>query len=122
MPSSDACSRWDGRHWMHQHWEAVKGKNITQIVLPGSHHSASSTLSGDTANDSEGAAIEQWRFLLGKSFVDHVAGKWSKCQTLDIVQQLESGVRYLDLRVGWDSSKFLPEHKLRARRIFLCRF
>jgi len=30
------------------------------------------------------------------------------------VQQLESGVRYLELRVGWDSSKFLPGHKLGA--------
>jgi len=114
MPSPDTCSRWDGRSWMHQYWEEVRNKNITQIVLPGSHHSASSTLSEDAANDREGAAIVRWRLLLGKSCVDHVAGKWSKCQKLDILQQLESGVRYLDLRVGWDASKFLPEHKLRA--------
>lgn len=114
MAAPDTCSRWDGQSWMHQYWEEVCNKNITQIVLPGSHHAASSTLSGDAANDLEGAAIQRWRLLLGKSCVDHVAGKWSKCQKLDIAQQLESGVRYLDLRVGWDASKFLPEHKLRA--------
>ena len=114
MSSPEACSHWDGRDWMHQNWNVVSGKNITQIVLPGSHHSASATLSDDAASDSEGVCIQRWRSLLGRSLVDHVAMKWSKCQTLDIEQQLESGVRYLDLRVGWDASKFLPEHKLRA--------
>lgn len=30
-----------------------------------------------------------------------IIGKWSKTQNLSIAQQLEAGVRYFDLRVGW---------------------
>lgn len=40
----------------------------------------------------------------GSRIVDSYASKWAKCQSLSITEQLNIGVRYLDMRLEYDTS------------------
>ena len=66
-------------------WMARLGneKPLNEIVLPGSHNSAA-------------------------RYVEHAF--FAKCQTLGIGEQLEAGVRYLDLRLDMDGTRFKLMH------------
>jgi len=107
-------TEWDGRTWMTRCWQNIKDKKITEIVLPGSHSSASANLSRDVADDTWGQNIRRYRGIFGKSVTDHVAEKWNKFQPLSLTHQLEAGVRYLDLSVGVGLKKVVPESQLRC--------
>ena len=59
--ASTAAEALDGKTWMAQLWQAICGRAITGVVLPGSHDSATAALSRDVANDYGGAKILQLR-------------------------------------------------------------
>jgi hypothetical protein len=107
-------TEWDGKTWMTRCWHNIKDKKITEIILPGSHNSATANLSRDVADDSRGQNIRLYRGIFGKGVTDHVAEKWNKFQPLSLTHQLEAGVRYLDLSVGIDFKKVAPESQLRC--------
>jgi len=126
---------WEGgKDWMARSWGELAQRAIVDVVLPGSHDSATSDLSRDVANDDGGAQIARLRRspaptvlfrrqtrptvfsdarlvsgrIFGAHLTDSVAYRWSACQPLSVPEQLELGVRYLDLRIGRDSSRELP--------------
>jgi hypothetical protein len=104
---------WDGKSWMTDCWNAICERSITDIVLPGSHDSGTARLTREIANDDGGEKIRKLRRIFGTPITNSIAAKWSQCQPLTIAQQLELGVRYLDLRIGRDETKDLP-HALRC--------
>ena len=107
-------TEWDGKTWMTRSWQRIKDKKITEIILPGSHNSATANLSRDTANDARGEIIQRYRGIFGKRVTDHIAEKWNKFQPLSLTHQLEAGVRYLELNVGVHVNKEAPETTLRC--------
>ena len=56
-----------------------------------------------------GFKIRGLRRIFGIRVTDAVAAPWCQCQCLSIMDQLELGVRYLDLRVGRDHTRPLPD-------------
>jgi len=105
---------WDGSTWMYDNWHEIASQNITEIIIPGSHNSGTACLSNDTSNDHGGRLIRKCAFWFGQSSTYHVAKKWSACQPWSILEQLQSGLRYLDLRIGVDTNQTLPSKQLRV--------
>jgi len=75
--------------WMYDHLSALKGKTLKQIALPASHDSG--------------------MYLTGLAVL-------GKTQDWDIYGQLSYGIRYYDLRPGWDGSDPQLDDSAPARR------
>ena len=75
-------------------------------MLPGTHDSATRYLSSELLPDDE--QLPKWvRDAIriaeaAKIPIDQLVRRWAKAQSLDVGEQLERGVRYVDLRAGWD--------------------
>jgi hypothetical protein len=83
------------------------------IPMPGTHDAASYGISESSpwAPDSSAlqAAIET--FFSG-SLIMAAAKRWSRAQSSTILQQLNGGIRHLDIRVAYTNGKFLTYHGL----------
>ncbi len=93
--------------WMKKMSATIGPLKLNQIVLPGTHDSGSYSIA-DTADYSPDAPnfvkkIEQISTWLANLIKPIVAG-WARSQCDDFKQQLESGVRYLDLRTSLHTS------------------
>lgn len=80
-------------------WMAAPGVQalcLHELLIPGTHDSTT------------------YQF---KDFVPDVVGKWAKAQTLTIQQQLEGGIRYLDIRVTKSGGDFYGTHKYPTVRL-----
>jgi len=89
-------------------WEAIRGKHISEVVLPGSHDSGAYDLTDDRSPEAPDivAVLERCQFVCGTcscGLLDIVRG-WSTAQGHTIPGQLQLGVRYLDLRVAWEQA------------------
>ena len=79
---------------------------ITRIFIPGSHDSAAYSLEHKFGkNQNVTSKVNVLKYLLFGFVVTQVAHRWAKTQDRSILQQLEDGVRYLDLRVIYRDSK-----------------
>ena len=112
--------------WMHCLDESIKNRPLTWLAIPGSHNTFafqffeneayaavtkvknltktkeyanifSPDLSPDTVSMLSFAS-----FFQGKSYTRDVIGNWSLCQHWNLQEQLDNGIRYLDLRVAWN--------------------
>lgn len=88
---------------------------LTELPLPGTHDSATSTLSGDSPWSQAGRNdIGDIVDVIPRS----VAASWSKAQPAGVGQQLRDGIRYLDLRLTREPDGFVYlEHGLRGPRV-----
>lgn len=104
-------------NWMREDFAILKEKTLDKIVLPGSHDSGSYNLKLRLAPD---APIEVRELIsrLGifglKKFILKIVKKWAECQNHNILNQLNCGIRYFDMRVMWDELKqdFRTHHSL----------
>lgn len=96
----------------HSDWMSIllgPDTNLGDITFPGTHHSAAYTLTKSfNPNDPEYAStIESASISLGVDIPDKLVSPWAcdfaLTQSLSISEQLQAGVRYLDLRVDYDS-------------------
>ncbi len=74
---------------------------INNIFIPGSHDSAADKLE-DKIGVNQG--IPQ-KLELFRPIIRTIIKKWARTQNTTVQQQLEDGIRYLDLRVQWRESK-----------------
>ncbi len=91
--------------WISRHYEFLKDKPLNQLVLPGSHDSGTHNLDGTWhrgVNDPFAPDTDDLK--RGLSFLGAGYDKWAKAQERSIYQQLEDGIRYLDIRVCVDKS------------------
>ncbi|HEX8869114.1 MAG TPA: hypothetical protein VF821_25870, partial [Lentzea sp.] len=88
---------------------------LTELPVPGTHDSATSTLSGDSPWSQAGRGdIGDIVDVIPRS----VAASWSKAQPTGVGQQLRDGIRYLDLRLTREPDGFVYlEHGLRGPRL-----
>ena len=106
--------KWDGSTWMSTAWYNIREKKMTEIILPGSRNAATSALSRDVANDSQGIFIQKYRGIIGTYITDKISEQCNRYQPCSVLEQLKMGVRYIDLSVGFDSTKANPESPLRC--------
>jgi hypothetical protein len=84
-------------NWMEKIAPAIQDRPLRRIAIPGTHDSATYSLTPDSeiSPDAPGAA---WN-LRSLSTTRGVVYKWALAQNFTITQQLEAGVRFLDVRV-----------------------
>ena len=88
--------------WMAEYGDVIGQRPITSVVLPGTHDSATASLElwpTTMQSGSEYDTLRGWLWLLGPT----VRG-WSAAQDRSVLEQLNDGIRYLDLRYCWDSN------------------
>ncbi|KAL1497906.1 hypothetical protein ABEB36_008788 [Hypothenemus hampei] len=74
---------------------------INYLAIPGSHDSFTVDISKDSNVSPDGVDIlKKLEFL---TVVKDVMANWSKTQAFNVVQQLEAGIRFFDLRLCFDS-------------------
>jgi glycosylphosphatidylinositol diacylglycerol-lyase len=94
---------WNGRTWMWDARDAIGHLTIAQVAMVGTHNTATYEITrksrfgrdGPKALRSNGALASLTRIFGGTFFPC-----WSKCQHMTVEEQLNFGVRYLDLRVA----------------------
>ncbi|VDK29394.1 unnamed protein product [Gongylonema pulchrum] len=94
---------------------ATRDKPLMTLAIPGSHLSGSCSLK----EDGEITPDQAWcvRVLNSNDMIRKAVYNWSRVQVLSIKQQLEAGVRFLDVRVAAINESFYVVHGLRAMEI-----
>eukprot|EP00794_Sanderia_malayensis_P011008 gene11008-12171_t len=92
----------DAANWMSNLPEPLQKKPITDLCIPGSHDSGTFYLdkNSNIAPD-ESKTIKVLVRIFGK-IAKNIIYRWSVTQDLNLTEQLEHGVRYLDLRVAYE--------------------
>lgn len=94
---------------MAQNSESIKHKTLLNLTLPGSHDSAAYNLNGHILPGQLPWAIRQILIIaesIGMPPERYIIG-WSEAQALTLAEQLQNGVRFLDLRAGRSPSAAL---------------
>ena len=92
--------------WIGDSLAVIGSKTLKEVTLPGTHDSGTYYLT-DIAQ--QGDSPEFWDAIytvadkLNKN-TGAVAIDWSKTQNLNFYQQMQGGIRYFDLRAGWNQS------------------
>ncbi|XP_048091175.1 PI-PLC X domain-containing protein 1-like [Alosa alosa] len=86
--------------WMSQLPTELHSVPLRDLAIPGSHHTMTYCLDG--SSDLEPNASELLKILkkVFGHFVDDIVERWATTQELNIIQQLDAGVRYFDLRIA----------------------
>ncbi len=113
------------KKWMSELYEDyLADKPLKYIVIPGTHDSGTGTISDDNAVNSSDGKIPDIiaKILEKKSSTKKVSLKemipWTKTQDLSIMEQLEIGVRFFDLRVTVEEGDELYlSHGLRGEKL-----
>lgn len=90
----------DMENWMSQLPPKLKNIPIVYLAIPGSHDSASCTITRSSAIAPDSGILVR---RLGKLFgpvVKRIIYNWVITQHIHITEQLNHGIRYLDLRVA----------------------
>ena len=91
----------DLANWMQNLPVHLHSIPVKQLALPGSHDSGAFYLDKNSnIAPGEGKTIKFLAKVFGK-YVKNIIYKWSITQDLSFSQQLQNGIRYLDLRVAY---------------------
>lgn len=93
-------------NWMGDSISQIGDKSLKQLTLPGSHDSGAYNLTDEIIADSKPANLETLLWISEKLEISasNVIRNWAVSQRWSIYDQLIGGIRYLDLRAGWDNS------------------
>lgn len=97
----------ENSQWMEQMAAEIGGKQLREVVLPGTHDSGTAAIT-NTATFSPDepkfvGKIEPLAKLFGiNEELKTVVGHWAMSQSQTITAQLQAGIRYLDLRLWWN--------------------
>ena len=111
-----ASDNWKSESWMADSASAIENRSLKNIVLPGTHDSGTYAVSA-TSTLAPAQDIPQWVnavYGLGLTglAVMQVIADWAKTQGYTIRQQLDAGIRYLDLRVVKSDENYYICHSL----------
>ncbi|VDK68979.1 unnamed protein product [Litomosoides sigmodontis] len=101
--------------WMSELPIAARDKPIMTLAIPGSHLSGTCNLK----EDSEITPDQTWcvRVLDSNDMIRKAVYNWSKVQTISIKQQLEAGIRFLDVQVAYLNEGIYVVHGLRSMEV-----
>jgi hypothetical protein len=87
---------------MDEAWPAIKNTPLRDVILPGTHDSATSHIDGSTvmapgtcADDAVSTA-----YFWGRDVGRKMIADWSRAQDTTVWDQLNGGIRYLDIRIA----------------------
>ncbi len=104
----------DPANWMGALADRIGDVPLNQVVIPGTHDSGTSSITGRNPDPSLGGIpfspdqfgqpglqqrVNALDMLMGHAVLKSKFVPWGRAQDISIVQQLMAGVRYLDLRV-----------------------
>ena len=100
----------DPRSWMQCRFQNGDDVPLWDVTFPGSHDSATVNLGQVLETDETGGCshLSQPLAALG----DAITRNWAVSQTLNVREQLEAGVRYLDFRAAYAKGDWWPIHSL----------
>ena len=95
----------DFSNWMERLPTHVQQLPLRQLAIPGSHDSGAFYLDKDSSlAPDEGSVIKNLVKVFG-SCAKNVVHKWSITQSESFTQQLQNGIRYLDMRTAYRKEK-----------------
>ena len=83
----------------------IQDKFFYNLKIPGTHNSGSYNI--DTKNPLQS---EFNNFIPANYLFPCIFKGWTKCQSVNIFEQLESGVRYLDIRISLYNEEIYVSH------------
>jgi len=108
----------DARAWMSNARDVALGA----LVIPGTHDSATHYLGRELQRGSE-TQVPPWvatAVRVAEALripADALVRRWAKAQTATTGEQLASGVRFLDIRAGWDGENWRVHHALTGQSV-----
>ncbi|MCX7124887.1 MAG: phosphatidylinositol-specific phospholipase C domain-containing protein [Gammaproteobacteria bacterium] len=111
----------DNTNWMSQ---IPDSRIMNQLIIPGTHDSGTYAITSFSKfslspDDPLPIWIEEISNILPVSLVRAVVSGWSKTQPYSVFDQLNGGIRYLDLRVDLDQDgHFYLNHALLSARLY----
>ncbi|EDV99073.1 PI-PLC X domain-containing protein 2 [Drosophila grimshawi] len=101
-------------NWMRELPAELRDLSIVNLAIPGSHNSMTYGIDSNSrlAPDAD-SAIRRWH-----RFFPCFVRRWSRNQSASILDQLQLGVRYFDLRIAQNEGKFYYCHGLFAMEVF----
>src|SRR3990170_6241537 len=99
--------------WMQQNYNNLKNKPINHIFLPGTHNSCAFKLNLNGNLKFKQKTFNFFFKLAKKSkFVKSIVHKWILTQKDSIYEQLNNGIRVLDLSISYniDSKEYIISH------------
>lgn len=97
--------------WMTTSLHLIGDKRVNQIAIPGTHNSTSYALCRASRYAADAPGLVKYRPPWPVSAI--IAG-WSRTQKRTILQQLNDGIRYFDIRVGHQRNEFYTCHGMNA--------
>jgi hypothetical protein len=91
--------------WMEENYYYLKDIPANKIIVPGTHCSASYKISKHQNISPSFFTRFLMKMGVGMKLTRKMISKWILTQELCILEQLENGVRYLDLDIGYDNKK-----------------
>lgn len=91
-----------GANWMAFRAPKIAQKTLNRIVLPGSHDAGAYELSNEFAPEEDGYnLVKQFESLGMETIMAFFIQPWLLTQNRTMYEQLNDGVRYVDLRVAY---------------------
>lgn len=92
-------------NWMGDNISKLGNKSLLDITIPGTHDSGAFNLTDRLMPGDQPDNIEQLIWVAEHLFkpVGDVIRAWATSQDRTFTQQLEGGIRYFDVRAGWDA-------------------
>lgn len=87
----------DVSKWMEEKWNSIKDKQMHTIIIPGTHDSGSYSCDFNLGVAPFGPKIIQKKYIT--CCCQKTILSWTHTQKHSILKQMESGARYLDMRV-----------------------
>jgi hypothetical protein len=110
----DLTNLLDLSNWMSS-IENADSLRLMDMTIPGSHNSNSYDLTTDlNINDPEYTEVKDATFGLSEDIVSQWICDYALTQSLSLSEQLQAGIRYLDLRIDYDAAnlQFRASHML----------
>lgn len=100
--------------WITDSIHALGDKRLNQLVLPGSHNSATYCFTRASRYSVDQPGLVKYRPPWP---VSSVIASWSRTQLRSLVEQLSDGIRYFDIRVGHQRGEFYSCHGMNGDTI-----
>jgi len=90
------------KNWMSDLGEKISNINIFDLIIPGTHNSGSYSITSTSDYSHDAPPFITSIPLAFSALLKPLSSSWSVCQHKTIFEQLQSGIRYLDLRICYN--------------------
>ncbi|KAK8803485.1 hypothetical protein WA158_001179 [Blastocystis sp. Blastoise] len=103
--------RWDS--WMEDNFQFLENRTLFEVMIPGTHDSGSFELTSEIC-PSGSEEIARWKNIASAVGINvvKIIQYWGKSQSISILEQLNQGIRHLDLRAMWKDNSWYTHHAL----------